>query len=347
MQRWHTLEAAREAWVRHAEGQDNVFATWEWADAWWSVYGQGQELFVHEVFDADGESIGLLPMYVKVSRWGRMARFIGHGPADQLGPLCRPRHRQAVAIALRGLIDAPGSPAMLLAERMRADEQWEQLLHGRHIRRESFSLIGLDGLGWDAWLSTKSANFRQQTRKAERRLARDHDLRYHLVTDETEVLEALNTLIHLHDARWDGASSAFGAKRRTFHERFAVAAARRGWLRILLATLDGEPAAAWLGYRYGGAESSYLMGRAPQWSAHNVGTVLRMHAIRESAEHVDEFRLLLGNEPHKQRLATEDPGVDTFLVGDAVSVRLAHALIRHKQRVPARLRKSVASRLGW
>lgn len=347
MRRLPSLPAARETWVRHADEQDNVFATWEWAQSWWSVYGEGHELFVHEVFDAGGRSIGILPLYVVNRRWGRVARFIGHGPADQLGPLCRPEHRPEVANALRGLIGAPGAPAMLLAERLRADERWEDQLRGRHIRRESFSMIGLDGLDWDGWLATKSANFRQQTRKAERRLTRDHRVGYRLVTDEAEVLEALDTLIRLHDARWDGASSAFDASRRTFHERFSVAAAERGWLRILLATLDGEPAAAWLGYRYGGAESSYLMGRAPQWSQQNVGSILRMHAIREAAEHVDEFRLLLGSEPHKQRLATEDPGVDTFMVGDAASVRLAHALIRHKQRIPARLRSLLAARLGW
>lgn len=345
--RLDSLDAARDAWVDHAEEQDNVFATWEWARAWWDVYGAGRQLFVHEVLDYQGRSIGILPLYVSKRRFGGLARFIGHGPADQLGPVCRAENRQAIAMALRDLVGAPGSPAMLLAERMRADERWEQMLDGRHIRHESFSLIDLDGLDWNGWLATKSGNFRQQARKAERRLARDYRLEYRLVTDEDEVLEALDTLIRLHDARWNGASAAFSPKRRDFHETFAMAAATRGWLRILVATLDGEPAAAWLGYRYGAAESSYLMGRGPQWSKHNIGSVLRMHAIREAVDHVSEFRLLLGKETHKQRLATEDPGLDTFLVGSAMLPRVTHALIQHKHRSPAVVRKLLASRLGW
>lgn len=345
--RLDSIDAARETWVGHAREQDNIFATWEWAQAWWSIYGEGREFFAHEVLDHQGESIGVLPLYVARTRFGRLARFIGHGPADQLGPVCRADNRTVVATALRDLINAPGSPAVLLAERMRADERWEGLLEGRHVRHESFSLIDLEGLDWDAWMATKSANFRQQARKAERRLLRDHRLEYRLVTREEDVLEALDTLIRLHDARWDGASAAFGPKRRAFHEKFAVAAARRGWLRILLATLDGEPAAAWLGYRYGGAESSYLMGRAPQWSKQNIGSVLRMHAISQAAVHVSQFRLLLGKESHKQRLATQDPGLDTFLVGNAALPRLAHAVIRHRHRVPASIRAKFASRLGW
>lgn len=342
-----SLDAARETWVAHAGQQDNIFATWEWAHAWWQVYGTGRRPFVHEVLDGDGHSIGILPLYLAPAPLGWFARFIGHGPADQLGPVCRAEDRPAVASALRKLIAGPGGPTMLLAERLRADEGWEDMLHGRHIRQESFSLIDLQGLDWDGWLETKSANFRQQTRKGERRLAREHRLEYRLVTDEAEVLDALDTLVRLHDARWDGHSVVFAPQRRAFHEQFALTAARRGWLRILLATLDGEPAAAWLGYRYGGVESSYLMGRSPQWSKHNIGSVLRMHAIREAAQHVREFRLLLGGEPHKERLATEDPRLDTFLVGDAVLPRAAHALFRHRRRLPGGVRGVLASRLGW
>lgn len=113
---------------------------------------------------------------------------------------------------------------------------------------------------------TKSANFRQQTRKGEGRQVGAHRLEYRLVTGGEEVLNALDTLIILHDARWNGASAAFNPKRRAFHEKFSVVAAKRGCLRSLLVTLNGELTAAWLGYRYGGVESSYLMGRAPQWS---------------------------------------------------------------------------------
>ena len=262
-------------------------------------------------------------------------------------PVCRQQDREAVAAALRNLIAAPDSPAVLLAERTRADERWEELLHGRHIRHESFQLIDLEGLDWEGWLATKSASFRQQARRGERRLEHDHRVEHRLVTEEDEVLDALDTLIRLHDARWNGASTAFGRKRRAFHETFAVAAARRGWLQILLTTLNGEPAAARLGYRYGGAESSYLIGRAPQRSKHNVGSALRMHAIREAADHVKELRLLLGAESHKQRLATADPGLDTFLVAHGVLPRLGHAVIRHRRRLPAATRRPVAARLGW
>lgn len=89
------------------------------------------------------------------------------------------------------------------------------------------------------------------------------------------------------------------------------------------------------------------MGRAPQRSKHNVGSALRRHAIPDAVDHVKEFRLLLSAESHKQSLSTADPGLDTFLLTDGVLPRLAHALIRHRRRLPAAMRRPVAARLGW
>lgn len=333
-------------WIELADQQDNVFSTWEWASTWWRHFGSGQELFVHAVLDRAGRPIGILPLYVSAKRVGSIARFIGHGPADQLGPICAPEHRQEVAAALRVLMEARHSPRMLLAERLRSDEKWTENLRGRAIRRHSFALVKLDRSGWERWLSTKSANFRQQTRKAERRLARDHRLEFRLVTAEADVPGALDAMIDLHDARWDGDSHAFGGSRRAFHHDFALLAARRGWLRIWFAVVDDEPVAAWLGYRFKEVESSYLMGRAPAWSDRNVGAILRMHTIREAAPDVSEYRLLSGDEPYKQRLTSIDPGLETSLVGTNPLPRMAEVAIRNKRFLPASARRLLRSQIG-
>lgn len=330
-----------------ADQQDNVFATWEWASVWWRHYGRDQELFVHQVLDSDGHVIGILPLYVSARRFAKLLRFIGHGPADELGPVCHPAHRKEVAAALRGLVDGPRSPGILLAERMRADHAWLTNVGGRPVKRESFWLIDLEGLGWEDWLATKSANFRQQTRKAERRLARAGRLDYRLVTDGSDVADALNTMIELHDARWHGRSIAFSPRRRAFHHDFAQAAANRGWLRLWFAEVDGKPVAASLGYRFADVQSSYLMGRAPAWDKRNVGAVLRMHTIREAAPDIREYRLLGGNEPYKQRLATGQPGVDTCLVGTGPLPRIAQQVIQHKRFLPSAVRRALASQLSW
>jgi hypothetical protein len=78
-----------------------------------------------------------------------------------------------------------------------------------------------------------------------------------------------------------------------------------------------------------------------------VGAVLFRHTIREAAGHVREYRLLSGDEPYKRRLASDDPGLDTCLVGPGAVPRIAHRLVRHKQRLPAAARRVVAAQLGW
>src|SRR3954465_2669234 len=91
------LSAAREEWTALAERAGNVFATWEWADAWWRVYGEDRPLHVHGCRDAGGLVVRARALCLSRTRPVRTLRFRGHGPADQLGPVCAPEHRQAVA----------------------------------------------------------------------------------------------------------------------------------------------------------------------------------------------------------------------------------------------------------
>lgn len=346
--RLDSLEEARPTWGYLAERQDNIFSTWEWAATWWRHYGACRELFLHEVTDGNGRPIAILPLYVASKSVLRVMRFVGHGPADQLGPVCAPEDRDVVAAVLRGLTERRRSPGVLLAERLRGDKSHVDALGGRLIRQESFPLIALNGLSWEEWLATKSSNFRQQAGRRERRLARNHRVEYRLVTGEDEIGEALDTLIELHEAHWQGRSSAFTPSRRTFHHEFARAACRRDWLRVWIASVDGEPAAAWLGYRFGGADSYYQMGRSPAWDSHNIGFLLLMRTIRDAAEAKSgEYRLLLGNEPYKHRLATEDPGLVTCVAGTGLMPLAIGSLMQHRRRLPRFARKAVTARLDW
>ena len=73
-----------------------MFGTWEWADTWWRHFGEGGELRTRLV---PGKAI--LPLYVSRTGPFRLLRFIGHGHADELGPVGGPDDREAAAGALR------------------------------------------------------------------------------------------------------------------------------------------------------------------------------------------------------------------------------------------------------
>ena len=109
------LDELRGPWSDLAAASGNVFATWEWAATWWRLHGRDGRLLLHTCREADGRVAALLPIYLWKRRPFRVARFLGHGPADQLGPVCAPSDRPRAAEALRCFV-GQAQLDLLLAE---------------------------------------------------------------------------------------------------------------------------------------------------------------------------------------------------------------------------------------
>jgi CelD/BcsL family acetyltransferase involved in cellulose biosynthesis len=315
------IDEFQEDWVRLAYESRNVFSTWEWASTWWRHYGGAHEPLL-AASGEEGDAVALLPLYLWSRRPVRIARLIGHGPADQLGPIYAPGAEAAAVEALRQTIEHTDVDLVLM-ELLSGREAWKELLREEPVLRESSPTISL-GAGWDAYLAGRSANFRQQIRRRERQLHRRHAVRFRLATEPHCLQEDLTLLYALHRARW-GARSAF-TRFEDFHRDFAAIALERGWLRLWFLELDERPAAAWYGFRFAGVESYYQAGRDPALRDESVGFVLLAHSIREAAEEgVVEYRLLRGAERFKLRFADSDPGVQTFAPARGVAGRAARA----------------------
>jgi CelD/BcsL family acetyltransferase involved in cellulose biosynthesis len=297
-----------------AEQSDNLFATWEWASTWWRHFGGDRPLRLIGCRRPDGSLAAILPLYEAGSRPLRVARFVGHGPADQLGPVAPAAERPAAVRALRRATEW-SSPRwdLILAERLPVDESRSVRTGATIVRRESSPVVRIDGTTWEDFLGARSANFRQQVRRRERKLMREHAVGYRLSDDPARLPEDLDTLLALHRARWGPELGAFPATRRAFHRDFASLALERGWLRLWIAEVGDRPIAAWYGFRFGGADWYYQAGRDPAWEHSSVGFVLLAHTIREAfRDGMREYRLLLGDEPYKERFATGDPGLETI-----------------------------------
>jgi CelD/BcsL family acetyltransferase involved in cellulose biosynthesis len=198
---------------------------------------------------------------------------------------------------------------LLVAELLPGGESWQSAAGAKLLQRESSPTLSLVR-GWEAFLAGRSANFRQQVRRRERRLARSHELRFRLAADAHRLDDDLDLLFALHLVRW-GAASPF-LRWEAFHRDFARLALRRGWLRLWFLELDGRPVAAWHGFRFSGVESYYQAGRDPEMADESVGFVLLAHSIREAAnDGMQEYRFLRGGEPYKYRFADSDPGLAT------------------------------------
>jgi glycosyltransferase involved in cell wall biosynthesis/CelD/BcsL family acetyltransferase involved in cellulose biosynthesis len=332
--------AAREHWQALAERCPNVFSTWEWADAWWGRVGAGEPLVtLARRGGADGEPFALLPLYLAWERPARVVRLIGQGPADRLGPVCAPEDRaDAMAAMARAVAEFADGYDLFLAERIAADQDWRAALGAERLRREELPLLRFDG-GFEQFLESRSKNFRQQVRKRERRLAREFDLSFRLAGDPARLGDDLSTLIRLHRERWAGAADAFTGPREEFHRDFAARALERGWLRLWLLELDGEPRAAWYGFRYGGADSSYQIGRDPAFDRSSLGFVLQVHSIRDCLDSgIGVYSHLVGDEEYKDRLANDAEQVDTLAAAPTLRGRSAVKAYRGARNLPGSVR---------
>jgi len=312
-----SFDAAREEWSELAENSGSVFATWEWATAWWRHFGEGNELALLRCAGPDGP-LAILPLCR--SRRGplNVLRFIGYGPGDMLGPVCAPADRDVAGVALREALaeGATGPCHVLLAERLPVGELGAAL-GGKRLQREASPEMEVGGRSWEEFVASRSRNMREKLRRNTRKLEKQHKLSFRLCEDPDRLAEDLDTLIRLHRLRWGDGEGAFERDAVVaFHHDFAAAALGRGWLRLWTMEVDDEPAAAWYGFRFGKVESFYQSGRDPRFDRFSIGFLMLMRTVQAAFEDgLDRYAFLRGDEPYKDRLAESDPGLETRAIG--------------------------------
>jgi CelD/BcsL family acetyltransferase involved in cellulose biosynthesis len=169
--------------------------------------------------------------------------------------------------------------------------------------------IPLAGRSWDSYLASRGAEHRYAFRRKLRRLQRLCRVELKQAGSEEECRIGLATLVRLHLLRWSGrgGSDAFDdpALVRS-HQAFGGLALARGWLRLYVLELDGVPAAAIHGIRYGSTFFFYQSGLDPRFASYSVGLVCMGLVIQRAIEEgATEYDLLHGAEPYKLHWAEQ------------------------------------------
>lgn len=346
LERHQDLDPIRDEWAALAERCGHPFATWEWAATWWDHFGEDGSLQITACRRPDGTLAAILPLYVSARGPLRMARFVGHGVGDVLGPICASEDAGIAASAMRQLLAEEGrSWDLLLAERMPKD-RFAGLLPGRVLQEEANPLLPIDGAGWDEFLASCSSNLRGQIRRKRRKLERENGARFRLTDDRERLDEDFDTLLQLHGARW-GEARAFDGQRSDFHRDFAARALERGWLRLWSLDLEGRTVAAWLGYRFGNVEWYYQSGRDPDWERGSVGLVLLTWTMQAAFDDgMSAYAFLRGDEEYKRRFATRDAGLETVAVPRGLLGRAAISAAGAAKRMPPAVRDRLLRSLG-
>jgi CelD/BcsL family acetyltransferase involved in cellulose biosynthesis len=309
-----SIDELQDGWAPLAERVANVFLTPEWTACWCRHFLGGRPLKLLAFRSTSGRLAGVLALYVLSQRPLRILRIAGHGPGDELGPVCAPADRIAVARALPRALDRLGAQ-LLLAEQVSREPGWSRLTGARVLGSEGSPVVRFDGVTWEQFLRRRSRKLRRTLLLQPTRLAREHRINYRLGGARPDELERdMDQLLALHAARWPDGTSFL--RHADFHRDFAAVACRRGWLRMWFLELDGRAVAAFYGFRYAGVEFDYQGGRDPAWQSASIGTLLLGHSMRSALEDgVREYRFLRGEEAYKYRFADCDPGLETFVIG--------------------------------
>jgi CelD/BcsL family acetyltransferase involved in cellulose biosynthesis len=347
------LEPIEDRWRELAELRGNAFISPEWFRAWWAQRPESVEPLVVAVRRDGGEVAGVMPLVLDRQRRPAAIRFAGASWGDRFGIAAAGQDEVEVAteaVAALGAAD-PGLDRRLLAlDHVEVDAAW-----WRELRRSSgkryarfaqqcfeVSYIDLDGLDWDSYLASRSRNFRQQLRKRDRILREEHGVEIRAASAETLEVD-LAHLFSLHERRWEGRGQSSLATPGVigFLNEFAAAAQRRGWLRLRLLEADGEPVAAFMGWRLGDVYAFYQSGFDPAWADRSVGTVMMGDTVRSAIEEgAAEFDMLLGNEPYKARFANASRDLQTVVLTPPASpTRVLAAGEARARRIAERLRE--------
>ena len=304
------------AWRRLAEARANPFLTPEWNRAALDAAPDEQPFTL--VWRRDGEVRGVLPLVrVRKGPWW-VLRFTGARRGDWFTPACDPADEAAMAAACAALLrERRRDWHQLVLDRVDSECSWPAALWAEGVptavapsqprRTDVLPFVAFGPDGYEGYLAERSRNFRSQLGRRRRKLEKEHGLEFRK-TEGPETVEAdLDTFFALHDERWDpkGGSSSGAPEARELQRRFAAAALERGWLRLWIAEADGEPRAAWYGWRIGERCCYALSGLSKEYESFALGTVLLAYTIEQAAvEGAAIYDLMWGDEGYKQRFET-------------------------------------------
>ena len=298
--------------------QDCPFLTAEWLQAWWAHLAGSRRLHIITVRDAAGRLIAIAPLMAVSGPLGifRHFEFLGTGNAgsDYLDVIVRIGYERDAVQALAGVFRqdhaslrldhvADASIALTLADEL-AGQGWTS----RRTPVSVCPIVTLAGHSWDSYLASLGSSHRANFRRRQRGLAKQFDMRFEPVTEDTARTEALAALIGFHRRRFGAAGSTFSSPAlAAFHEDATRRMADQGSLRLFVLRLNGEIAGVMYGFFYNNRFFFYQHGFDSQYEPFSIGLVLMGLTIQAALEEGSlEFDMLYGTESYKRLWARDE-----------------------------------------
>jgi CelD/BcsL family acetyltransferase involved in cellulose biosynthesis len=316
-------------------GADTIFLTWEWLWSWWNAYSRsGDRLHILVFRDNNGDLDAIIPLYRPVPNKlnflsPRTLRFIGQGSADSDYLdiiMARGRESEVLNEFWKHLSAHKRSWDVLEFAAVPCTSPTLSWLHklrkrdGLLFRSLTFPCAVADlPQSWDQYLAALHPRFRTKVRTTLRQLQEGHTVRFRSISDEEELVPALEVLYDLHGRRWNskGRSGVFlNPEKRRFYEHFTRHFLRRGWLAFDFLDVDEKPVACQLCFRY--EDTLYLLqeGFDPDFGHESVGIALRAMVFKKAIEDgIKSYNFLAGLGRHKTQWVVKTTSCENVVVG--------------------------------
>jgi len=318
------FQALREEWdeLLAASLADSFFLTWEWLYAWWTHLAGDRRLFLL-VARQGGRLVAIAPLSLRARRVAgvvplRSVEFLGADrlSSDYLDVIVR-RGWEADAIPALARYLADARLALELASVRRAGCAAAALSRALTQRRWRMwetptavcPFIDLSEHTWESYLGTLESKPRNDFLRLLKNLTKKFSVRLEPASSEPQRREFMAHLVRLHNLRWQnlgGSDALHTADLVAFHDEVSRVTLERGWLRLFVLWLDGQPVASLYGFRYGRTFYFVQTGFDPAYGRHAVGLITVGLTIKSAiAEGAEEYDFLRGDEAYKFRWARE------------------------------------------
>lgn len=328
------------AWWRHLASPD--------AEPRMVVVRDGERLVGFVPFYYDRRSGGLRLPGIELG--GRLAPLVAHG-----------REKEVTEILAKTLANSGALPSSAIFEGMPLAIDWTEALRDQWPGRlrpmsRRYQMLGCPTVSmthdsFDAWLATKSSNFRREMRRLRRQFAADGGTT-RLSTVDT-LRADVDAFMRLHSSRWEGRGSSNFVRLGTrlpsvFNDVGEALLKHDGRFHLRMLEVGGEPISAQL-FLAAGGRLLYVNGGWDERFAKLKPSMLGILATIEDALErggEDLIDLGLGEQHYKLRFADgNDPVAWTILISKDIHLP-RNMLQTVPLRTRARLRSLATSRLS-
>ncbi|MFC1661146.1 GNAT family N-acetyltransferase [Gemmatimonadota bacterium] len=353
------LAACAEAWETLADrAGGDLFQTYEWVSTWLDVFWRDRPIRVLLVRDR-GDLVGLapflndkegealcgnslaLPIHPQIRRTDILAASDHDRIAEAILSFF---HEHVGRVNLSMLV--PRDSAMLSA----LSQVAERGGGGTVVRPETVSpLVRFDG-DWDTYLQSRPRRVRKELKRKMRRAEKTGGVEWTVAKGPDEVDAAVAAVFQVEEHSWkesQGESISDNQDLREFFFRFARVAADRGWLRIHLLHLDGEPIAYIYGVVRGGHYYALKTSYDQKHRDLSPGIVLFGHALQDAASQgYGTFEFLGEDQRWKHELATESWPHAIACVVSRKNLRCSTCSV-YQRRLKPELKRRLPAAVSW